>query len=322
MGLLCHPLLLLCPESAPCPGRRPPVGAASRFIPLRPRSGEPAADHCPTGDLAGGLIWSSQSTGLLLQLHRIVPDSHVRKRRVFPKTSWGWARPFKRFCPPTRVSVCSNRSSSLSFNMAVGRRTRLSPPTTSSFVTCGSLDRRHMRFSPTASRPCTGRFPDPFIRPCGLPHPAQGFPSWWTMSPPPDLFGTPTQVCPLDLRYLNFSLYKGKFKMLWGGGVVFVILSYQNACYGCENAENWTWSEFFYGGLLRTPALPFLFSFLGAAANWMGRRLLQTPEASAYLRAAGCTSMAACPGNSVFVFAFGLVFPYSFLFKDDEWLLV
>ncbi len=27
---------------------------------------------------------------------------------------------------------------------------------------------------------------------------------------------------------------------------VFVILSYQNACYGCENAENRTWSEFFY----------------------------------------------------------------------------
>ncbi len=26
---------------------------------------------------------------------------------------------------------------------------------------------------------------------------------------------------------------------------VFVILSYQNACYGCENAENRTWSEFF-----------------------------------------------------------------------------
>ncbi len=27
---------------------------------------------------------------------------------------------------------------------------------------------------------------------------------------------------------------------------VFVILSYQNACYGCENAENRTCSEFFY----------------------------------------------------------------------------
>ncbi len=29
---------------------------------------------------------------------------------------------------------------------------------------------------------------------------------------------------------------------------IFVILSYQNACYGCENAENRTWSEFFYDG--------------------------------------------------------------------------
>ncbi len=29
---------------------------------------------------------------------------------------------------------------------------------------------------------------------------------------------------------------------------VFLILSYQNACYGCENAENRTWSEFFYDG--------------------------------------------------------------------------
>ncbi len=26
---------------------------------------------------------------------------------------------------------------------------------------------------------------------------------------------------------------------------VFLILSYQNACYGCENAENRTWSDFF-----------------------------------------------------------------------------
>ncbi len=29
---------------------------------------------------------------------------------------------------------------------------------------------------------------------------------------------------------------------------VFLILSYQNACYGCENTENRTWSEFFYDG--------------------------------------------------------------------------
>ncbi len=29
---------------------------------------------------------------------------------------------------------------------------------------------------------------------------------------------------------------------------VFLILSHQNACYGYENAENRTWSEFFYDG--------------------------------------------------------------------------
>ncbi len=29
---------------------------------------------------------------------------------------------------------------------------------------------------------------------------------------------------------------------------VFVILSHQNACYRCENAENRTWAEFFYDG--------------------------------------------------------------------------
>ncbi len=29
---------------------------------------------------------------------------------------------------------------------------------------------------------------------------------------------------------------------------VFLILSYQNACYGCENAENRTWSELFHDG--------------------------------------------------------------------------
>ncbi len=45
-----------CLENAPCPGKRPPVGAAPRLITLQPQSGEPVADHCPTGDLAGGLI--------------------------------------------------------------------------------------------------------------------------------------------------------------------------------------------------------------------------------------------------------------------------
>ncbi|XP_058629595.1 uncharacterized protein LOC131539214 [Onychostoma macrolepis] len=49
-----------------------------------------------------------------------------------------------------QVSVCSERPSSVSFNVAVGRRIKLSPPTSCSFVTRGSRDRRHFRFSPTA----------------------------------------------------------------------------------------------------------------------------------------------------------------------------
>ncbi len=32
----------------------------------------------------------------------------------------------------------------------------------------------------------------------------------------------------------------------WVGFFLFVILFYQNACYGCKNTENWTWSDFFY----------------------------------------------------------------------------
>ncbi len=38
------------------------------------------------------------------------------------------------------------------------------------------------------------------------------------------------------------------FRMRFPVFFVFLILSYQNACYGCENAENRTWSEFFYDG--------------------------------------------------------------------------
>ncbi|KAF4103526.1 hypothetical protein G5714_016409 [Onychostoma macrolepis] len=61
-----------------------------------------------------------------------------------------------------QVSVCSKRPSSVSFSVAVGRRIKLSPPTTCSFVTHGSYDRRHVRFSPTA------------FGHRGLPHPNQG----------------------------------------------------------------------------------------------------------------------------------------------------
>ncbi len=72
------------------------------------------------------------------------------------------------------------------------------------------------------------------------------------------IFGWTTicRMCVLDLMGFIF-LYmimtcdpgpqgpctKMKFPMHF---FVFVILSYQNACYGCENAENRTWSGFFF----------------------------------------------------------------------------
>ncbi len=52
--------------------------------------------------------------------------------------------------------MCSKRLSSIYLRVAVGRRIRLSPTATCSFVTCGPRDRRHVRFSPTAYGPCTG----------------------------------------------------------------------------------------------------------------------------------------------------------------------
>ncbi len=42
------------------------------------------------------------------------------------------------------------------------------------FVTCCSRDRRHIQFSPRASRPCTSHRPGPHIGPRGLPTPASG----------------------------------------------------------------------------------------------------------------------------------------------------
>ncbi len=39
-----------------------------------------------------------------------------------------------------------------------------------------------------------------------------------------------------------------KFSCAFFSFFVFLILSYLNACYGCENTENRTWSEFFYVG--------------------------------------------------------------------------
>ncbi len=70
------------------------------------------------------------------------------------------------------------RPSSISFRVAVGRCIRLSSPTTCSFITCGSCDRRHVRLSPTAYRPDTGNVSVQYISPHGLPHPEQGVPSW------------------------------------------------------------------------------------------------------------------------------------------------
>ncbi len=38
----------------------------------------------------------------------------------------------------------------------------------------------------------------------------------------------------------------------WGfGSFAFLILSYQNACYGCKNAENRTWSNFFFTSFVK-----------------------------------------------------------------------
>ncbi len=58
--------------------------------------------------------------------------------------------------PTQQVLVCNKRPSSIYLRVAVGRRIRISPPTTWSFVTCGPHDRRHVRFSPTVYGPRTG----------------------------------------------------------------------------------------------------------------------------------------------------------------------
>ncbi len=122
----------------------------------------------PTSDLAGGLVWSGP-TGLPLQLHRVAPDSRVRSRKVFPETSRDRARPFKRFCPPLTHSPHSHLSHPPSgFQCAAnGHFQSLSEwqsgETHQAFFPyylflCRLRDRRHIRFSPTAYRPCTGHF--------------------------------------------------------------------------------------------------------------------------------------------------------------------
>ncbi len=136
----------------------------------------------PNGNLAGRLILSSP-TGLPLQLHQVTPDSRVR--RVFPETSRGRARPFKRFClplthsphsdrsnPPRRFQCAANGHLQISFSVAVGRHIRPSPPTTCSFITCVIRDTFGSLPQPTGHR--TSHFSVQYIGPRRLPHPEQG----------------------------------------------------------------------------------------------------------------------------------------------------
>ncbi len=129
----------------------------------------------PTSNLAGGLVWSGP-TGLPLQLHRVTPDSRVISSKVFPETSWDRARPFKRFCPPLTHSPHSHLSHPPSgFQCAAnGHFQSLSEwqsgETHQAFFPyylflCRLRDRRHIRFSPTAYRPCTGHFSIQYISP-------------------------------------------------------------------------------------------------------------------------------------------------------------
>ncbi|KAF4105118.1 hypothetical protein G5714_014449 [Onychostoma macrolepis] len=130
-------------------------------------------------------------------------------RRVFPESSRGRARPFKRFCPPLTHSPHADLSHPPSrFRCAAnGHLQSLSvwqSGDASSFLsllpvpsspaarmigdTFGSLPQ------PTDPVLATFQFStsvtvDSFI----LTKDAIGFPSWWTTSPPPDLLDTPTQ---------------------------------------------------------------------------------------------------------------------------------
>ncbi len=68
--------------------------------------------------------------------------------------------------------VCrKSPSASASFSVAVGKRIRLSPPTTRSLAASGPRDRRHSRFSSTAYGPHTGHFS---FQCFALHHPEQG----------------------------------------------------------------------------------------------------------------------------------------------------
>ncbi len=75
-----------------------------------------------------------------------------------------------------------------------------------------------------------------------------------------------TALCIIHVCYKRFKMscrlkaiahWVQNFLMLFFSFFVFPILSYQNACNWCENAENGTWSEFFltdksFGGSVQT----------------------------------------------------------------------
>ncbi|KAF4113988.1 hypothetical protein G5714_006533 [Onychostoma macrolepis] len=127
-------------------------------------------------------------------------------RRVFPESSRGKARPFKRFCPPLTHSPHANLSHPPSrFRCAANGH--LQPLAVWQSGDASSF----LPLLPVPSSPAARMIGDTFG---SLPQPsvtvdsliltkdAIGFPSWWTTSPPPDLLDTPTQVCLLDYNTL------------------------------------------------------------------------------------------------------------------------
>ncbi len=74
--------------------------------------------------------------------------------------------------PTPRGLVCrKSPSTSASFSVAFGRRTRLPPPSTRSFAASDPRDRRHSRFSSTTYGPLAGHFS---VQCFALYHPEQG----------------------------------------------------------------------------------------------------------------------------------------------------
>ncbi len=103
--------------------------SSARLIPLRPRSGEPAADHCPPPTLSGRLIIES-----LLTLGSVWGE-------FSQKPSQGRARPFKRFCPPLTHSPHSALSH-------LPSRFGVQQTAIFNLFQCGSRE-THQAFSPT-----------------------------------------------------------------------------------------------------------------------------------------------------------------------------